>query len=146
MRPLHELRALLHAYQDFTECIVDEILVRDYGTTVVLSIDYIWRTNGTARPDDEPKLIVELYMKLVSDLIIHNELRAETLRDPSTLNWGAAEISRVLIELVKPFDASFHTAQESYRLTVRREEGPWIEVTFQDLIIGESSAPPPRSL
>lgn len=144
MRPLHELRALIHAYQDFSECIVDAIEISDFGTTVVLKLDYIWEPDGAVRPDVEPKLVVELRFRLVDELRINNSLKPSTLDDPSTLSWGHAEIAR--IEILRPNGGAEKSerAVALHRMIAWREEGPWIEMTFVELDVAEHLAPPPR--
>lgn len=137
MRELHEMRAIIHAYQDFSECIVDSIQVLDFGTTVVLSVDYIWLPDGSVRPDDGPKLTVELRARVVQEVSIQNRLNAVMMADPSALNWGFAEISRIEVN-AEQSGSNDQQALAHHRMTVWREEGPWIQIVFGELEVSEA--------
>jgi hypothetical protein len=131
MRPLHEIQALLHAYRDFSECIIDSIEWFDFGTTVRLSVDYVWMSDGSVRPDSDPKVIVTLTAIGVEELHVRNRLSTAQRDDVSRLNWGFAEVSMVSI---RDDSSSIGTAAI---LEVLRESGVWISLRCADLTILE---------
>ncbi len=53
MHDLSEIQALVHAYRDFAECVVESIEWSDRGTSVSITFDYIWKPDGSVRADDE---------------------------------------------------------------------------------------------
>lgn len=143
MNDLEEIRAWMHAHRDFRECIVDAIDVSDFGTTVTLTIDYIWNPDGTVRPDSDDRIMVELRLHGVLALTMHNRLNAAMLADLSALNWGFAEASRLEVTRADGADGGDASSGVFHRLGVYRESGPWIEAIFRDMHAGESHAPSP---
>lgn len=128
---LHEIRALLHAHREFSECILCSMRFADFGTTLELGIDYIWQPDGSVRPDDAPRLLVVLRFLLVEEARIANTLRPIHLQEPTMLNWGFAEIARV--EAGEDRASVISGERPLHRVTVWREEGPWIVVLFSAL-------------
>lgn len=136
MHRIHEVQALLHAYRDFSECIVDAIEWADFGTTIRLTIDYIWMPDGSVRPDNDLKFIITLAAHGVEEARFFNRLSIAQRNDLSRVDWGFAEISRVSIR----DDESSPGA--TALLEVWRENGVWISLRCGDLAITESSGPP----
>ena len=136
MNALHAVQALVHAYRDFSECIVDAIEWADFGTTIRLAIDYVWMPDGSVRPDADPKVIVTLAATGVDEVHLLNRLSPTQQKDMSRLNWGFAEISRVSIRNDPSLGSS------SLIVEVWRESGVWISVRCSDLIITESKEGP----
>lgn len=142
MRDLLEIQAMLHAYGDLSECVVKSIVWSDYGTTVAITFDYIWTTDGRVRGDDEERLLVELKFKLVQEFEMKNALRPSMVAEPAVINWGLNEVAQVLVrdddrsEAYAGYPVPFHHA------VLRWEGTDWIHVVFSQLEIKEESAPP----
>ena len=132
MRPIQEVQALLHAYRDFSECIVHAIEWIDFGTPIRVAIDYVWMPDGAVRPDTDPKSIVTIDATGVEEVQISNRLSTAQRRDISRLNWGFAEISRVSIRN----DPS--SVGAALIIELWRENGVWIFLRCADLTITES--------
>ena len=133
MHRIHEVQALLHAYRDFSECIVDAIEWADFGTTIRLTIDYIWMPDGSVRSDNDLKFFVTLAAHAVEEARFFNRLSTAQRSDLSRLDWGFAEISRVSI---RDDESSIGATA---LLEVWRENGVWISLRCGDLAITEAS-------
>jgi hypothetical protein len=144
MRDLNDIKVQLHAYRDFTECIIDSMGWSDYGTTLTINIDYVWLPNGSVRPDDEPRLIVQLSLGLVEEVVVRNALRPAVIADPKVLNWSFAEVARVEVQDDERTQVYAKKGTPSHRLLVYREDGVWIDVVFSELVVTETSGPPPN--
>lgn len=141
MRDLLEIQASLHAYRDFSECVLRSIEWRNHATSVVLTIDYPWTPSGIIRSDHAERLLVDLDFALVQEFSVKNQLPPDCVRDPSLISWGLTEISIVRIrdddlsEQYRTPDTAFH------HMTVRREGSDWIEIVFADLSVSERTEP-----
>lgn len=141
MRNLVEIQSLLHAYRDFSECVVEAIAWSDFGATVTITIDYIWTSSGVVRTDYDQRVFVDLRFGLVQEFGIRNELPLTVVRDPSLLGWSHNEVSLVLVARderstpYKEYPLVFHHA------VLRREGSPWIDVVFAELEITERIVP-----
>lgn len=89
------IEKFLIEHRGFAECIIEEFLLTDYGTTFEVAINYIWDATGKLRSNiDEPQTIV-LRFKLIQELHINNALTGQMLRHPEDINWGLNEIARI---------------------------------------------------
>lgn len=137
MKEIGDIRAIIHAYKDFSECLLEALEWSNFGTTIQLQFDYIWRSDGSVRSDSSDRVIVSLSMTDVRVLEVHNPQPLSL----SSLNWSAAEVSWVMVSSEAENVESSHSVP-LHRLSVRREDGPWIDIVFAELEVGESSAPP----
>jgi len=137
LQQLDEIRAVLHAHRDFTECILESATFTDFQTTLALTFDYIWLPDGTVRPDEEAKLLITLKLLVVQEVDWRNVLRPQATRDTKALNWGFAEVAR--IEVNDDGRAAVYSGHSVrfHHMTVWREEGPWIDVIFSRMQIAE---------
>jgi hypothetical protein len=138
MRDRCEMVALLHAYRDLSECVVDAITWTDYGTTIGIRFDYVWKPDGTVRRDDEERLYVTLWFKYVQDFEIHNALQPIQVQNLSTLDWGFNEVSLVTIGESDRSRAYEADPLQYCHATVRREGQTWMEIVFAELEITAS--------
>jgi hypothetical protein len=95
---------MLKEHKYFQECILEDVSFYDYGTTVVLSFDYIWSSNFNIREDLDDKQIIKLKFSSVNRFVIDNELSKAVIDEPEMINWGFNEISR--INLIETHDSS----------------------------------------
>ena len=138
---LHEIQALLHAFGDFAECIVSSVTWGRYGTEFTIRIDYIWEPDGTVRADDKPSQVVELTCSGVQEFAVHNRISPWILANRSELNWGFGVLSRIVAEPVEVMVGT--DKMDSHKLSLRREDGTWIEIVFAELAMSERSGAPP---
>jgi hypothetical protein len=137
MRDAVEMQVRLHAYRDFSECVVTAIEWRDFATTVVISVDYPWTASGTVRPDDSVRLIVDVEFRLVQEFCLKSGLPVEAIESPDVISWGLTEISVVQIT-----NAPQQSGMKLFRAMIRREGWTWIEIVFARLSISERTVPP----
>lgn len=91
--------SILKDHKYFQECILEDILFDDYGTTVVLLFDYIWSNDFEVRENLDEKQIIKLKFSSVNRFVIENELSKSVIEEPEMINWGFNEISKInLIE------------------------------------------------
>jgi hypothetical protein len=85
---------------------------------------------------------VEVSLLLVEEMSLHNSLPKPILSDPTKLDWGFAEIARVVIEDDSRSELYLAAQVPFHHLTVKREHQDWINVVFSEMIITETEAPP----
>ena len=93
----HEVETWLAKHKGLSECIIEQLTLRHYGTTFEVVINYVWDANGSLRPDlDEPRQIIVRFL-LVQELRINNALTREMLVAPENINWGLNEVAQVTL-------------------------------------------------
>lgn len=132
---------LLQKYNNFDECIILEVRLRDYQTTLELLINYIWDDQGNIRPNLDDLDLVVVRFQLVQEIHISNDLNSAKLIEPERMNWGMNAISLIRIKdqesKLAPYrglPVSFHHAAISWE-SARR-----IEVVFAQLQIERADA------
>lgn len=142
MRELLEMQSIVHAYRDFEECVVESISWSDYLTSVQVLIDYVWKPDGSVRPDQEDRALVEITFSLVQEFEMHNALNPAVVDDPSMMNWGRNEIARLVIvdddrsHKYAGYLVPFHHA------ILRWESKTWIDIVFAEMEISERTGAP----
>lgn len=136
MKDISEIRAYVHAYRDFRECIVRDVRWLAFGTRIEVDVDYVWGDDGKVRGSWEKRRIITLAFCQVQDLHIMNSLTPAMIRSPSRLNWGFAEIARLTVEdqtakATEPLSMALHRACFWW------EKGPWIELSFYEVFATE---------
>jgi hypothetical protein len=140
MRELLEMQALVHAYRDFAECIVESIEWFDHGTSIGITFDYIWKPDGRVRADDEERLLVHLRFKLVHEFEMKNALKPAVLTDESAIGWGLCEVSRLVVQDDERSRWVQGSTIPTHHASLRREAGAWIDIVFGKLEVTEASA------
>jgi len=88
-----QIEAFLREHKGFSECIIEEFIFKDYGTTLEVRLNYVWSDWGDIRANlNEPRNII-LKFRLVEDLHIKNSLSHSMLTEPESINWGLNEIA-----------------------------------------------------
>ena len=82
-------------HRGFAECIIQEFLLTDYGTTFEVAINYIWDATGEIGLNIDESQTIVLRFKLVRELRINNALTEQMLTHPDDINWGLNEIARI---------------------------------------------------
>lgn len=109
-RDRKEIEEFLKTHKGFSECIIDELSLKDYATTLEVVFNYIWTDTGEVRADlDEPKP-VGLRFRQVQELRITNALNSSMLDHPELINWGYNEVA--LVKVASESDV-LHTSQTS---------------------------------
>jgi hypothetical protein len=86
--------ALTRLYS-LSECIIEDIVWRDFGLTIDVVIDYIYDDKGKVRTDSGPRRLLTLQFHLVQEIHFIAALNTVMLTEPDRVNWGINEISRV---------------------------------------------------
>ena len=93
-----EIEEFLKKHKDFSECIIEELSLKDYGTTLEVVFNYIWTESGQPRANLDEPTNIGLRFRLVQELHINNALNSSMLHDPGSINWGLNEVA--LVEVV----------------------------------------------
>ncbi len=93
-----EIRSALGRYQNLSECIVEEIAFRHYGTTIEIFLNYIWTKVSSVRPNLDNLDIVCVTLSIVQEMRLQNSLNEAMCREPNRLNWGFNEVSLIVLE------------------------------------------------
>jgi hypothetical protein len=92
-----EIKVFLEEQREFSECIIEELALKNYGTTFEVVFNYIWNDSGELRANlDEPQGI-SLRFRLLQELRINNSLTSSMLRNPESINWGINEVALVKV-------------------------------------------------
>jgi len=85
----------LNEYNNFQECILEDIVISDFGTSVSISFNYIWLNEKQIRANLNEKHLVTIKLFLVNKFLIENQLPQVLIDSPSNMDWGINEISRI---------------------------------------------------
>jgi|SRR6185437_3751717 len=142
MSDLAVLRAQLHAYRDFDACVVLDLQWLDWGTSLNVDIDFVWRDGDGVRTKEDNRRIVSIHFFGVSEMRLVNDLKDSMVGD-EPLSWGHGEVSCLKIERGAP--SRTRLTIPSYKASFRREGYTWIEITFAHWEFSESSQMAPQS-
>ena len=93
-----EIENVLRQHKEFSECIIEEFVLRDYATTFEVVINYIWNVDGTIRSNVNEPVRVRLTFRSVQELRFINALTDQMLKNPEAINWGLNEVSLIRLE------------------------------------------------
>lgn len=142
MHDLLEMQSIIHAYRDFEECVLESISWSNYLTSVGVVFDYIWKPDGSVRPDHEDRVLVEITFRLVQEFEMQNALKPSVVDGPDRMNWGRNEIARLAIvdddrtQKYSGYSVPFHHA------ILRWEGKTWIDIVFAQMEISEDRGTP----
>jgi len=98
-----QIEAFLREHKGFSECIIEELALKDYGTTLEVRFNYVWSDSGDIRANLNEPFNIVLKFRLVEELHIKNSLSYSMLTKPKSINWGLNEIA--LLKVVGDSDA-----------------------------------------
>jgi hypothetical protein len=137
---MSEFSDLLGIYNHFDECIIMDVALRDYQTTLELYINNIWEKPGTTRANIDDLDLVVVTFKLVQEIHIRNALNSAILMEPEHMSWGMNAIAligieddHVLLDRYKDLPVRFHHA------AIQWEDDRRIDVVFANLDIKRAS-------
>lgn len=111
MSEAEEIEAFLRQHNAFAECIIEELALKHYATTLEVVINYIWDDDGGIRSNLDESRRILLRFQLVEALNIKNGLTLAMLKHPEDMNWGMNEIA--LVELT--MDAETERSEVGYK-------------------------------
>jgi hypothetical protein len=113
---IDKISTSLKGYNFFQECIIEEVIFKDYLTTLEISLNNIWTNEGTIRNDlDKEKDIVLLRFKGLDSFQVRNYLTSGLKTNLDKINWGFNEISIVKVENASEGFIKFSFLWESNR-------------------------------
>lgn len=137
---LRDIQAVLRKYSNFEECVVTAISCEDFGTTVAITFDYIWRADGSVRRDDEDRCAVTARFKIVQEFAMSNQLRPALLDDNmSNLDWGFAEISQLVVRDDARSARFTHPKIGFHHAMLEWERATWMDIVFAHLEVEEAA-------
>jgi hypothetical protein len=146
MNRREEIEAFLKRHKNFSECIIEELALKDFGTTFDVVFNYIWTDSGELRPDLDKPNNIGLRFRLVQELSINNSLNSSILGHPESINWGLNEVA--LVRVMK--DDSGLQAGEDLPPLLNHVEFLWegerrIDVFFSELEVFLPQVLPPET-
>jgi hypothetical protein len=114
----------LKVYNNFQECIIEDILFTEFGTSVEITFNNIWSNAKEIRKDIDKKQIVKIKFFFVNKFLIENNLSRDFV---NMINWGINEVS--IIKLIERSDNDF------MRVEILWETERKIIIEFRDMNI-----------
>lgn len=137
---MSEFGDLLRTYNNFDECVIMGVALRDYQTTLELSINNIWETSETIRANLDDVDLVVVTFKLVQELHITNNLNDSVVLEPGNMNWGMNQIALVKMEDERSFlDRYKDLPVRFHHAAILWESDRRIDVVFAHLEITRAS-------
>lgn len=134
---LHQVRASLHAYRDFEDCIVRDICWLAPGFKMAVDVEYIWNPNDSIRSDDDGARIVTLDFEAVQEFRIRNAFNEAQLSTPRQIDWGHCEISVVEVEHSQKYPM-LEGRLKCLKTVFWKERDRFLEIWSGAVIINES--------
>ena len=135
IKAVHDLRRFLKEHGNFTECIIEELALSDYGTTFTVSMSCGWvQRSRMQQNESSPPTYICLSFHLVQELHFRNGLNAAMLTSPESLNWGLNEVS--VVQVVEEDPILWPSPQQEkrfLRVAFLWEGERRIDVVFSDL-------------
>jgi hypothetical protein len=128
-----EIEACLKQHKNFSECIIEELALKDFGTTLDVIFNYIWTDSGELRPDLDKPTNIGLRFRVVQELHINNSLNSSILEHPESIDWGLNEVA--LVQVVK--DDSALRACEDLPAPLNHVEFLWEGERRMDVVFSE---------
>ncbi|MGH7495431.1 MAG: hypothetical protein ACREOO_23990 [bacterium] len=129
-----EIREIIEVHRGFSECILEDIIWKNFGITVEFTIRYIYDNYGRILKSMDDWQILVLRFNLVQELRISNALKQAMCNEPERLNWGFNEIALTRLEndsrLIYPFrefDIPFH------HIAILWENERRIDIVFSEM-------------
>jgi hypothetical protein len=93
-----DIRLFIQAHGSFSEWIINQIKLSDYGTTLEVTLTGNWTHDPTITEVKSPRPThISLIFRLVQEFRVNNALNVAMLNNPESLNWGLNEISALRI-------------------------------------------------
>lgn len=133
-----KISEILNRYNDFSECIINDILFRNFGTSISIDLLYIYSENGQIFRAQDDYRKIRINFNLVQKFILNNFLNSSICTIPSNINWGINEISLMQIKnedsILEPFK---YLPLEFSHLEILWENDRRIDLVFHEFEIIE---------
>ena len=96
---LTEIRKALRQFNDFRECVIQEIVWKEQHFGLDVALSYIWTDDGRIcySVGAAPR-VAYLSFSIVQELHFRNNLRDVMVSNADKLNWGTSEIAKLEVD------------------------------------------------
>lgn len=112
-----DIKELLSKFNDFEECIIEDIKFSKQLTEIEITFNYIWDECFMTRKDLDKKRLVCLKIESVRQFKLQNEL-SEIEGFSDNLNWGYNEVATIIVSQEKPFNEMTILWESERKITV----------------------------
>jgi hypothetical protein len=97
------MKDLLAKYQDFQECVLLDVRWRQWGFSLELVFDYIWKEKDVLRENLDIEEKVVLKFSAVQEFHASYKWNDFIFSEPEVIDWGSGEISLIRLEESESF-------------------------------------------
>ncbi|MHB1458025.1 MAG: hypothetical protein ACYC0V_14040 [Armatimonadota bacterium] len=131
MGKYQDIQQQLDEYGSFADWMIVDILWRDYGTTLILSLE-----NNGGEPSVPERSAINLRFRLVQEFHLSNGLNETQLQDMSVINWGLSVIEGIDVNSAISFTSRYILLpMKFYHADVLLGVERRIDIIFADMII-----------
>lgn len=106
---------LLAAYQNFQECVLLDVRWRQWGFTLELVFDYIWKEKDVVRDNLHAEERVVLRFSAVQEFHASYGWNDFILSEPGVIDWGSGEISLIRLDDSESFLGGYGSRAVPFR-------------------------------
>jgi hypothetical protein len=130
------MKDLLAKYYNLEECVLLDVRWKQWGFSLELVFDYIWKEKDVVRNNLDVEDRVVVRFSAVQEFHASYEWNHNILSEPKVLDWGSAEVARVCLENSESFLAKYHSRPMPFHhVAVRWESERRMDVVFSELEI-----------
>ncbi len=130
------MKDLLANYYNFGECILLDMRWKQWGFSLELVFNYIWKERDVVRDDLDVEERVIIRFSAVQEFHASYEWNDHILSKPDVIDWGSAEVSQVRLEDGEAFLGKYHSRPVSFHhVAVRWESERRMDIVFSALEI-----------
>ena len=122
---------MLREYRHLEECLLVEVLWKNYGLTLECIFNYIWTPDGKVRRNLAEPDLVTVTFDLVQELHVQNALNEAMCREPERINWGISEIALMRLEEHQDFLHPYQALPIPFHhMAIIRHQGSRTDIVF----------------
>lgn len=143
------IEAILKRHHSFEECLLEEVRLSRFGTTLALEFAYIWSDDEADSVRASTTRRITIDCELVHEVQIVTALPPSILAEPERADWGLTEVALVRLQHDSELLEKHHGASiPLHHLLVEWEGDRRIDVIFGLLRVrdGGESMPPVTAL
>jgi len=129
------MKDLLAKYNNFEECILLDVRWKEWGYSMELVFDYIWKEKDVVRENlgiEEERIVIRF--SAVQEFHARNEWNDTNLREPQEMGWGAGEVALIRLENSETFLEKYRSRPVPfYHVAILWESERRIDVVFSQL-------------
>ncbi len=133
----HEIESFLGLYNNFEECIIEDLFFKSYGTILTVCLDIIWTEDRQIRQNLEEKELICFSFLNLQEFKLYNDLNEKMIEEPEAINWGINEIA--LVKLDSDYYIS-NLPKHFYKIFFIWESNRKIEIVFSEIEVQKQEA------